>query len=444
MKDMKTRVFLMIVTIAMMTFSCGDDNINKPHGSMTPPEQVVVTKIVNKPGASVIYYQQPKDRNLKYIRAQWTTDSGKNMDATASFYTDSILINGFKDACDINVKLVSVSYGEVPSEPLIQPVSPLRPPYLLAFDQLVISPFYMWLTAAFNGNITEEKLSFFVYRENADFLDGWQEIAQNHSSLQNIEFNVEGQDTIRRKYAIRVRDTFGNWSDYKVATIKPWYEQLLDRRFFRECKIHRWDDIKGEWVFDAECVDYQGHDMHSWSGSYVSLPALWDNRIMQHIGYCYHTKPSGTRMPQSFCIDLGDAFVLSRLRVWFRSQSTRMGASSDDWQHVWKSGMPKTATVYASRYIDDQPIGNLKDDIYDEEAWIPIGFGSFTRADGTFNVPSGVGTEEDREKLEKGMDILFHYERFPVRYVRFQTHELYNTITTAVMIDEFRFFGDKP
>jgi len=442
---MKTKIFLMIVTVAFITFSCGEDNINKPHGSSTPPEQVVVTKVLNKSGASVIYYQQPKDRNLKYIRAQWTTDSGREMDATASFYTDSILINGFREACDIDVKLYSVSFGEVASEPVIQPVSPQRPPYLLAYDNLEISPFYMGLKAVLHGNDTQEKLSFFVYRENSEFPEGWQEIAQNHSSLQSIEFHVDGQDTIRRRYAIRVRDSFGYWSDYKEAIIKPWYEQRLDRRFFRECRIHRWDEIKGEWVFDTECVDWQGHDMHAWSGSYVTFNALWDNRIMQHIGYCYHTKPSGTKMPQSFCIDLGDSFVLSRLRIWFRSQSTRMGASGDDWQHVWKSGMPKTAIVYASKYIEDQPIGNLKDDIYDEEAWIPIGYGSFTRADGTFTaLTSGVGTEEDREKLEKGMDILFDYARFPVRYVRFQSLILYNEITSAVMIDELQFFGDKP
>jgi hypothetical protein len=131
---MKSKFFVWMF-VASFLISCGDDSVNVPHGSKTAPQQVTVTKVVDKAGASVIYFRTPDDSNLKYVRAEWTTDDGVARDATASFFTDSLVIVGFKDACTVDVKLYSVSAGEAASEPVIQQVSPKRPPYLIAFDQ---------------------------------------------------------------------------------------------------------------------------------------------------------------------------------------------------------------------------------------------------------------------------------------------------------------------
>ena len=47
----------------------------------------------------------------------------------ASFYTDSLVVEGFPTKGEYDIELYSVSYGEVVSTPLVVKVSPDTPPY---------------------------------------------------------------------------------------------------------------------------------------------------------------------------------------------------------------------------------------------------------------------------------------------------------------------------
>lgn len=47
----------------------------------------------------------------------------------ASFYTDSLVVEGFPTKGEYDVELYSVSYGEAVSTPLVVKVSPDTPPY---------------------------------------------------------------------------------------------------------------------------------------------------------------------------------------------------------------------------------------------------------------------------------------------------------------------------
>jgi hypothetical protein len=298
------------------------------------------------------------------------------------------------------------------------------------------------LKTVFNQNDTRERLSFFVYREDDAEPSGWKEIGQNHAARQSISFNVTGQDTIETNFAVRVRNNYGHWSDYKQERLKPWFEKRLNKRLYKEQRVHRFDETTGAMVWDDKCTDWQGHDLHSWGGHQVSFAALWDNRKMDVAVVCYHTKPSGTKLPQSFCIDLGMPYALSRVLVWMRGGSDRMGGSND-WQHVWKGGMPKTANIYGAVYSGDDPVNNLVDDIRNPNGWVLLASTVFTRADGSTDaLTTGVGTEEDRLKLEAGFEVVFEDPGIPIRYVRFQTLELYNPIGSAVMLSETEYYGN--
>jgi hypothetical protein len=432
------KIFLTIAA-ATVLYSCGVDNANVPWGTKEIPKQVEVTRVVDKEGASVIYFRQPDDKNLKYIRAEWTTDDGVTMDATASFYTDSILITGFKDACNVDVKLYSMSYGNTASEPYIQPISPKTPPYLVIAEKMEVTPYFLGLKVS-TDNETGARLSFYVYRQNEQVAGGWEEIGQYHGDSPVIDFNIDKQDTIETLFAVRIKDNFGHWSNYRQFTLTPWWEDICSSDKFAERKVYRLDEISGEYVWDEQCTDWDGHQMHSWSGSNVSFDKLWDGYKMYQAARCYHTKTVGTKIPQSFCIDLGEEYTLSRALVWPRASDTRMGGSSDDWQHVWKGGMPKHVRIYGAKYTGNDPVSNLVDDINDP-SWIVLGDELFRRADNTTDpVASGVGTEDDRLVLEAGFEIVFIDPKQKIRYIRFQTLELYS-FATAVMLDEIEFYG---
>jgi hypothetical protein len=435
---MLKKIFL-ITAVAALLYSCGVDNANVPWGTTEVPKQVTVTKVVDKDGTSVIYFQQPDDKNLKFIRAEWITDDSVKMDATASFYTDSIIITGFRDACTIDVKLYSVSYGNTASEPVIQTIRPTTPPYLSIAETMSVTPYFLGLKTMAD-NETGARLSFYTYRKNDNVPGGWEEIGQYHTAAPKIKYTVGNQDTVETIFAVRIKDNFGHLSAYKQFTLKPWWEEPCDRNAFLECKVHRIDEVTGEPVWDEQCTDWDGHQMHSWSGSNVAFYYLWDGYKMYQAARCYHTKTSGNKIPQSFCINLGKEYTLSRVLVWPRASDTRMGGSSDDFQHVWKGGMPKHVRVYGSTYTGDDPTHYLADDLRDP-SWVLLSDEFFRRADGSTDpVASGVGTEDDRLVLEAGFEVVFDDPGHKIRYIRFQTVELYS-FATAVMLDELEFYG---
>lgn len=427
-----------ICIAALFMFACGEDSVNDPRGSKAVPKQVTVTGTRDVEGASVIYYNRPDDQNLKYVRAVWTTDDGVQMDATASFYTDSILVEGFGAAGQYKVDLYSVSTGEVSSEPVSVTINPKTPPYISAYNNMEMFPYFMGIRASVNNNYTKAKLSLFAYKKNSS--GEWDEIGALHTSMDSIDFKVTGQDTLLSEYGFRVRDRWQHWSEMKTFQTTPWWEELCDKKLYSECKVTR-INADGENVWDSECLDYQGHDMHSWSGSYVTFAALWDGRIMTTTSYCYHTKPAGTKLPQSFCIDLGKPYTLSRLVFWPRGASTNLGAGSNDWQYSFSSGMPLRIRLYGATYTGGDPL-NLKDDIEDSDAWILLSEEIITRADGTVDQVLGnaIGTDEDRAKIEAGLEILMPSTAPKIRYFRFQTLETYGKVN-AVMLDEFNFYG---
>jgi hypothetical protein len=439
--------FIFTVTVCASLFcSCGRDNVNEPHGSTAVPKQVTVREVIDREGSSVIYFNLPDDKNIKYVRAAWTTDDGKEIDATASFYTDSLVVYGFKDACSVDVRLYSVSTGNVASEPVVQPVNPLTPPYLAIAQRMAIGagidPYFLGLRVDV-PNPTQARLSFYTYKANSEIPGGWQEIGQYYSSAPTVSYRIGKQDTLPTTFAVRIKDNFDHWSEYQAFEITPWWEEPCDKSKYAECKVHRINE-SGERAFDSKCLDWDGHQMHSWSGSAVAFNKLWDNSKMVSAANCYHTLPSTEKdLPQSFCIDLGKEYKLSRALVWVRASDTRMGGSTDDWQHVWKGGMPKHVRIYGSTYLGDYPADYLEDNISDP-SWLLIGETIFTKADGSSEPElstTSYGTDDDRRKLEDGLEIIFDTPPGQkIRYVRFQTVELYSP-TKAVMISELEYLG---
>ena len=118
-----------LLYIGVALAACADNaDLNEPTGSTMPPAQVLNATVKNLPGAAIIYYDLPDDQNLKYVRASYKVD---NMVRTvnASFYTDSLVVEGFPTKGEYDIELYSVSYGEVVSSPLVVKVNPDTPPY---------------------------------------------------------------------------------------------------------------------------------------------------------------------------------------------------------------------------------------------------------------------------------------------------------------------------
>ena len=83
---------LLVLAITLLTSACDNDSdMNSPHGSTTPPEQVVLNGVKNLPGKSIIYFTQPSDKNFLYMKAVYMTEIGERS-TNASYFADSVVV----------------------------------------------------------------------------------------------------------------------------------------------------------------------------------------------------------------------------------------------------------------------------------------------------------------------------------------------------------------
>lgn len=72
---------LLVLAITLLPSACDNDSdMNSPHGSTTPPEQVVLNGVKNLPGKSIIYFTQPSDKNFLYMKAVYMTRDRRTFD----------------------------------------------------------------------------------------------------------------------------------------------------------------------------------------------------------------------------------------------------------------------------------------------------------------------------------------------------------------------------
>src|SRR3546814_17529019 len=82
------------------------------------PVKVSNVEVENLPGGAKISYTLPTSENILYIKAIYEIRDGVEQEVKSSYYNRSLLIEGFPDTQEYDVKLYTVSRGEVESEPM--------------------------------------------------------------------------------------------------------------------------------------------------------------------------------------------------------------------------------------------------------------------------------------------------------------------------------------
>jgi hypothetical protein len=428
------RNLILLMTACLWLYSCKEDNFNTPKGSTEVPQQVTVTGVRDISGASVIYFSHPNDKHLKYVKAVWTTDDDIEYETTASFYTDSILVDGFGAEGLYKVKLYSVSDGGTYSEPVEVDVNPARPPYLVAFDETEISPYFMGIRVM-SENETSARLTFRTFKKDT-VTNEYIEVGTDYIVSPKIDYKNRGHaaDTLQY-FGVKIRDRWGHWSPMKEASIIPWYEIELPKNKFAEvalCNLEGDGSSVPDQTGQVLPSNFWGHKMHSWVNSNTSVQSMWDGIKLGSQLVCYHNKPMAP-LPSHFTFDLGAPYMLSRMVLWARN----------DVGNRFRGGHPQVVRIYAATYNGDYPT-DLIDDIYDTDAWMDLGIFYFTRADGSSEpYPDDNLTVEDNALMEAGHEMTLAATEQKVRYLRVQTLKCFspNTNTGAVMISEISVFG---
>ena len=285
---------LIAVSAMVLLTSCGKEVNNEPvNTDKTAPAVVTNVQVENRPGKAKITYTVPADKKLLYVKAEFTTTTGKPSESKASYYVDSLIVDGFADTLEHEIKLYSVSRSGTQSEPVVVKIKPLEAPIFAVLRSLqAVSAFGGFNLIASNptgGDISLIVLSKNVFREY-EANNNWSVFTNE----KNILAKIRGMDTVTARIGFLVKDRWGNRTDTVYKEVTPIYEVQLSPSNFK-------------------AVVLPGDAPQVTNGP--KLEKAWDN-VLGFAGTSFTDQSRGGNGPHIITFDLGVTAKLSR--VWIR------------------------------------------------------------------------------------------------------------------------------
>jgi hypothetical protein len=336
------------------------------------PGKVTNGKVENLKGEARITYTLPTDEDLLYVKAVYEIRKGVTREAKASFYTNSLLVDGFKDTSATEVTLYAVNRSEVVSEPYTVTVKPLMPAYLSSFDSLKVGPTFGGINIR-TANPDAKPLSIIVLLK--DQFGQWAQYGAVYSSLKQINQSLRGMDTVKKNFAIYIRDQFQNQSDTLFSDLSPLYETLIPKSGFSEYPL------PGDLAINA-----YGRQMRH----------LWDNLYSGwHTAVASYETITDTTNGVWFTFDMGVTAQLSRFTWWHYPDPRYFENASMKVYELWGTTNPT-------------PNGSWN-------GWTKLAECRETKPSG---LPYGTENSDDKAAGEAGSGWEIPISAPPVRYIR--------------------------
>ncbi len=388
---------LVWVLLLVTTFISCDDLAHQPvNTDSSPPKPIASAEVENLPGGARITYKLPAEsKGLLYIKAVYEIRPGISREVKASYYTNTLVVDGFGETGEYPVKLIAVGRNNLESDPLSIAVSPLTPPVKSIFETLTVKEDWGGISLTVN-NETEASIAIEVI--TLDSLGDWKPVETFYTKMKDVKFAVRGYEPVKRKFGLYIRDRWDNKSDTITNEYTPLLEEFLDKSKFREMTLP---------------TDYNAPH----SGGTLRMLKIWDGLLSESD---FVTVP-GHGLPQWFTFDLGVTAQLSRL-VLFKRLSANF---------LYNSGAVKKWELWGS--ANPNPDGSWDD------SWILLKECQSIKPSG---LPPGQNTNEDLEYAAAGEEFEFSSELPPVRYIRWKTLENWGNVT-HVNITEIDVFGQE-
>lgn len=383
----------------LLAYACNEDlSYREPSGtSKGVPQQVTEVQVKNYPGKATISYNLPADPDLLYVKATYTLANGKVMDVKSSYFVDSLVVEGFADTQEHEIKLYTVNRQEVHSEPIAVTVKPLKAPIWSVLETIDIRDAFggYKLTAL---NRTQEAIGILIMEQN--ILKEW-EVNNNlsvYTSVDSILSQRSGMDTVTRHFGIAIRDRWSNITDTLYKDINPIYEVELNTANFRHFPLPG-DPAQQPGAAVANMWDKR----YGWPVSFTSLAAATLN------------------VPSIVTIDMGVSAKLSK--VWIRPfkelSNLYYGFTTLRHFELWGSTNPNLS-------------GAL------DESWTLLGKYELKKPSGS---PGNTETASDQEAAANGFFYDIDLDAPKIRYLRIRC--MVNWAGSCPQsVDELKVFGD--
>ncbi|MDB5123204.1 MAG: hypothetical protein JWP94_1333 [Mucilaginibacter sp.] len=404
-KHLKQLMPVLPLLLIILLGSCAkNEGFNTPaSGDQTKPGVITGVKVKNLNGAAYITYNLPNSSNLLYVLAQYDINGKKIRQTKASYYTDTVLVDGFAKSKDYTVTLWSVSRANVQSDPVTVTVHPDTPYYQLIKPTLQLAPDFGGVNIKGLNRSKKDIGVILIALDNSTKALEVQD--QHYTNIDTINYSVRGYAAVPRKFGVYVTDKFGNVSDTTILTLTPIFETLLDKTKFSVYKL----------ATDSPTA-------YGWE-----VPYLWDNKTDDYSSG-WHTAPGGPQ-PMQVTFSMGVSAQLSRFIMWERPGQYAYAHGNPRDFSIWGSNKPAPKDALLPQLAS---VGTVVGD------WINLGNYHYP------NPPSGLTpgftNAADAAFVSAGVNFNFPPGTPVVRYFRMLVHATWSGGDFAHMM-EFSIYG---
>jgi hypothetical protein len=404
---MKTNILFAAMMVMSALISCDDNEKIPTGGNSNPPGVVTNVKVDNQPAQATITYQLPADPDLQYVKALYRLNSGVIREVQASFYTNTMVLDGFGDTDVHNVEVFAVNTSGVVSAPTVVQVKPLENPIWDVRRSLMVRDDFSGFNVSAQ-NPAEHGVAIEIMIKNN--LGKWENLEGIETKLATINQSKRGLDTLSHEIFLTVRDRFQNYTDTLFTTVKPLYERMLDKTKFRDMRL----------TGDAP-IHLATHPMSN----------MWNNVYSHTNSNRWLTNPApDPYAPMVSTIDLGVPVTLSRITVF-------------NWSHG-TSTITGNRCLYVGehiRYFEIWGMFAYPPNVASFDGWVKLGDFENIKPSG---LPYEEETQEDFDIALKGFDYTFPIEyATKVRYIRLKINECWSgPPNTSYGIAEIDVYGD--
>jgi hypothetical protein len=405
-KYLKQLVSMAPLVVVLMLGSCKkNDGYNTVVSTdKTKPGVVTNVQVKNLNGAAYITYTLPNSSNLLYVLAQYNINGKTSRQTKASYYTDTVLCDGFAQSKDYTVTLTTVSRANVQSDPVTVTVHPATPVYQLIKPTVQLTADFGGVNIkALNPNRKDIGIILIAYDNSTK---EYEVVDQNYTGLDTINYSIRGYPATPQKFGVYITDQFGNISDTTLLTITPIFETLLDKS-----------------KFSTYTLPSDSQTAYGWEVYY-----LWDGKTDDYSNG-WHSAPGGSP-PMQCTFNLGVSAQLSRFIMWERPDEYAYSHGNPKDFSIWGSNKPAPQDAYLPQLAT---AGAVVGD------WVNLG--NYHYPDPPSGLSPGFTNAADNAFVSAGVNFNINPGSPPVHFFRLLVHDTWSGGDFAHVM-EFSIYGN--
>ncbi|TLX71044.1 DUF4959 domain-containing protein [Labilibacter sediminis] len=294
-----TKIMAFIGIVSTILVSCSKDDDNNLDS--TPPGPVSNVQIEPTHGGAKITYDLPGDKDVMYVKASYVNTLGQKMFKVTSFYDNEIILDGYNDVEEHNVKIEVFDRSNNVSEPINKKFTPLVSHIELAKENMVVTPDFGGVRLVWENVTGDPMYTFLTYESQGE--DVRRIIASSHEDGKKVERSM---DTLKKEFFVQLEDFYGNKTErVSKGEHSPWFEEEIDKTI--------WDLVPS---LSVDGNIYEGKTENIWDGIVDTKDSNDDNSYA-----LIHRSNNGGQLnfPLDVVIDLNAMVVINRFVVWQRA-----------------------------------------------------------------------------------------------------------------------------